>query len=86
MLETSSIESTCFHNKDGYCMFLLSEYLDPETRQPCELCWNWKSARPDMKTKLRVKRPLADYWDLVRRNPSVAKMFDLKPLKPLKPL
>ena len=36
-----------------------------------------------MKEKLKVPyaRGVADYWDLIRRHPILARMFGLKPLK-----
>ncbi len=78
-----SIEQACIHNWNGYCAFLLSEYLDPETRQACRLCPQWATGRAEWKEKLKVPydRGVARYWDLVRLNPSLAKMYRLKPLK-----
>lgn len=81
--ETSSTEAACIHNRDGDCAFLLSEYLDPETRQPCHICWNWATGKAEWKEKLKVpyEQGVARFMDLVRLNPSLAKMFGLKPLR-----
>ena len=78
-----SIEAACIHHIGGYCAFLLSEYLDPETRHACRLCPQWASGRNEWKERLKVpyERGVADFWDLIRLNPSLAKMYGLKPLK-----
>ncbi len=77
-----STEAACIHHVDGYCAFLLSEYLDPETRTRCVLCPQWASGKEEWKTKLRVPyaQGVARYEDLLRANPSLAKMYGLKPL------
>ena len=78
-----SVEAACSHNWDGDCAFFLPEWLDPETRQPCRLCPQWATGKNEWKERLKVpyERGVADFWDLIRLNPSLAKMYGLKPLK-----
>lgn len=79
-----SVEQACSHNWNGYCAFLLPDFLDPETRQACRLCPQWATGRADWKERLKVPydRGVAKFLDLIRLNPSLAKMYGLKPLKP----
>lgn len=89
MAESFAIEPSCMFNREGYCAYFLPEYLDAKTRQKCFLCWHWVSGKLSVlkmfEEKLKKKKSLVDFWDLMMLRKHTTKLFGLDDLKPKKP-